>query len=578
MAAGDSVRAFYAARDFLLAHRDDYDTAYRELPLAASSTSSTGRSTGSTLLAARAARDRPALWIVEEDGTRGHADLRRAVRPARTRWPTGCARRACARGDRILLMLGNQVELWETMLAAMKLGAVIIPATTLLGAGRPASTGSTAARSAHVVAARRPTRRSSRTCPATTRGSRSAAPVDGLAATTPTPTRRRADFTPGRRRRGADDPLLLYFTSGTTAQPKLVEHTHASYPVGHLSTMYWIGLQPGDVHLNISSPGWAKHAWSNVFAPWNAEATRARRTTTPLRRRRAARRDGPVRRDHVLRAADGVADADPGRPARRWQPPLREVVGAGEPLNPEVIEQVAAGLGPDDPRRLRPDRDHRADRQHAGPAGQARLDGPAAARLRRRAARPGHRRARPTRARSASTSSRPAARADGRLPRRRRAHRRGDARRLLPHRRRRDRATPTATSPTSAAPTTCSRPRDYRISPFELESVLIEHPAVAEAAVVPSPDPLRLAVPKAYVVLAAGYEPDAETAARDPRATPASTSRRTSASAGWSSPSCPRRSPARSAGSSCGAGRRRVPPVRHPWRSSHCRCACPHAG
>ena len=48
---------------------------------------------------------------------------------------------------------------------------------------------------------------------------------------------------------------------------------------------------------------------------------------------------------------------------------------------------------------------------------------------------------------------------------------------------------------------------DYRISPFELESVLIEHPAVAEAAVVPSPDPLRLAVPKAFVVLAAGLEP-----------------------------------------------------------------------
>src|SRR5262249_1444994 len=70
----------------------------------------------------------------------------------------------------------------------------------------------------------------------------------------------------------ATDPLLLYFTSGTTAKPKLVEHTPASYPVGHLSTMYWIGLQPGDVHLNVSSPGWAKHAWSNVYAPWLAEA------------------------------------------------------------------------------------------------------------------------------------------------------------------------------------------------------------------------------------------------------------------------------------------------------------------
>ena len=53
---------------------------------------------------------------------------------------------------------------------------------------------------------------------------------------------------------------------------------------------------------------------------------------------------------------------------------------------------------------------------------------------------------------------------------------------------------------------------DYRISPFELESVLIEHEAVAEAAIVPAPDPVRLNVPKAYVVLAAGHEPSAETA------------------------------------------------------------------
>ena len=46
------------------------------------------------------------------------------------------------------------------------------------------------------------------------------------------------------------DPLLLYFTSGTTARPKLVLHSHQSYPVGHLSTMYWLGVRPGDIHLN----------------------------------------------------------------------------------------------------------------------------------------------------------------------------------------------------------------------------------------------------------------------------------------------------------------------------------------
>src|SRR5262249_52072294 len=143
----------------------------------------------------------------------------------------------------------------------------------------------------------------------------------------------------------AGDTLLLYFTSGTTAQPKLVEHTHASYPVGHLSTMYWIGLRPGDIHLNISSPGWAKHAWSNVFAPWNAQscalvlgyerfsadvligAFSAQQVTTFCARPTVGRR--LIQAD--LRAA-GVGT-------------LRECVAAGEPLNPEVIEQVRRAWG-----------------------------------------------------------------------------------------------------------------------------------------------------------------------------------------------------------------------------------------
>ena len=122
------------------------------------------------------------------------------------------------------------------------------------------------------------------------------------------------DVHPGRRHPRPTTPLLLYFTSGTTAQPKLVEHTHASYPVGHLSTMYWIGLEPGDVHLNISSPGWAKHAWSNVFAPWIAEACVLVMNYARFDAAARAGRARPLRRHQLLRAADGVADADPGRP------------------------------------------------------------------------------------------------------------------------------------------------------------------------------------------------------------------------------------------------------------------------
>ena len=70
-----------------------------------------------------------------------------------------------------------------------------------------------------------------------------------------------------------DDPLFLFFTSGTTGMPKVVAHTHLSYPLGHLTTAAWIGLQQGDVHYNISQPGWAKFAWSSFFAPWSIGAT-----------------------------------------------------------------------------------------------------------------------------------------------------------------------------------------------------------------------------------------------------------------------------------------------------------------
>src|SRR5688572_16343456 len=142
----------------------------------------------------------------------------------------------------------------------------------------------------------------------------------------------------------AHDPLLLYFTSGTTAKPKLVEHTHASYPVGHLSTMYWIGLRPGDVHLNISSPGWAKHAWSNVFAPWNAEAT--------VFVYNYSRFDADALLATIARCGVDtfcapptvwrmLIQADLGKAKVR----VRELVGAGEPLNPEVIEQVEKAWG-----------------------------------------------------------------------------------------------------------------------------------------------------------------------------------------------------------------------------------------
>lgn len=238
------------------------------------------------------------------------------------------------------MMLGNQAELWETALAAMKLRAVVIPATPLLG---PADLRDRVERGR----VRQVLVRSEDT------GKFDDVPGDytRIAVGGASEGWRRyedayeasPDFTPDGPT-GADDPLMLYFTSGTTARPKLVEHTHTSYPVGHLATMYWIGLRPGDVHLNISSPGWAKHAWSNLFAPWNAEATvfihnytrfDAARLMAEMDRAGVTTFCAPPTVWRMLIQAD----------LTQLRTPPREAVAAGEPLNPEVIEQVRRAWG-----------------------------------------------------------------------------------------------------------------------------------------------------------------------------------------------------------------------------------------
>jgi acetyl-CoA synthetase len=305
----------------------------------------------------------------------------------------------------------------------------------------------------------------------------------------------------------ASDPLQLYFTSGTTSKPKVVLHTHASYPAGHLSTMYWIGLQPGDIHCNLSSPGWAKHAWSCVFAPWNAEAT--------VFAFNQARFHAPALLKALVRAEVSTFCAPPTvwrmlaqEDLAAYKVKLREAVSAGEPLNPEVIERVrdawgitirdgygqtetTAQLGnsPGQPMKLgsvgRPLPGYRLalidlnDQEAEEGELCIRLD-PAPLALM-----PGYQDDRGnlkpligTLYRTGDVMSRDA---DGYFTFVGRAD-------------------------------DVFKASDYRISPFELESALVEHPDVVECAVVPSPDPIRTAIPKAFVILRVGVEPSRELA------------------------------------------------------------------
>jgi acetyl-CoA synthetase len=492
---------FRSARDFLLAHRQDYATAYRDFRWPHAEQFNWALDWFDTI-----AHDnhRPGLWIVDDDGSEtilSFAELA-ARSDALASWLRDHGVR---RGDRTLLMLGNRAALWECILALTKLGSVMIPSTTLL---TPSDIEDRVMRGhvAHVIAESAQTAQFSGIGGDYTRIA-VGDPVDGWL-TYDDFLSRTGDFVSDGAT-AASDPLFLYFTSGTTAKPKLVEHTHVSYPVGHLSTMYWIALQPGDVHLNLSSPGWAKHAWSNVFAPWNAEATvlilnaarfSARRLLDTLTRCSVTSFCAPPTVWRMLIQED----------LRAWQPPLREVLSAGEPLNPEVIEQVQRAWG-------LTIRDGYGQTETTAQVGNASGQHVKAGSMGRPL--PGY----------VIELIDPASGAHGdhgeicidlsQRPLGLMVGYRDDSEQTADAMRDGFYHTGDVASRDAEGYITyvgrsddVFKSSDYRISPFELESVLIEHPAVAEAAVVPSPDPIRLAVPKAFVVVGTGYAPSRELA------------------------------------------------------------------
>ena len=330
--------AFRAARDLLLTHRVDYAAAMADFRWPQLTEFNWALDWFDVIAAEHPERE--ALRIVADEDAA--AELSYAALATRSNQVASWLRSLGARrGDRLLLMLGNIAPLWEVILAAMKLGVVIIPASTLLG---PEDLADRVARGdVRLVVA--DAGLTDRFAPVPGDWTRVAVSL-GYPARPPAGWHSFADSAAADQKfvpdgpTMASDPLLLYFTSGTTAQPKLVEHTHASYPAGHLSTMYWIGLQPGDVHLNISSPGWAKHAWSNVYAPWNAGATAlvlgyerfsAQSLMNAIGEWRVSTFCAPPTVWRMLIQAD-LASCDINS--------LRECVAAGEPLNPEVIEQV----------------------------------------------------------------------------------------------------------------------------------------------------------------------------------------------------------------------------------------------
>lgn len=448
--------------------------------------------------------DGVALWITEQDGSEVQVTFDEMVDRS-DRVATWLRHLGIDKGDRVILMLGNQVELWEAMLAVLKLGAIVMPTTGALG---PEDL-------------RDRIDRGGARCVITNVGDTPkfatldgdylrivvGDAVDGWQSYTSA-----ADVEPAgpfTTVTDVDDPMLIYFTSGTTSRPKLVEHSQTSYAVGHFTTMAWIGLRPGDVHLAISSPGWAKHAWSCFFAPWIAEATifvynysrfDAAALIDQLRRARVNTFCAPPTVWRMLIQADLGS-----RPES-----LRELLGAGEPLNPDVIRQVEEAWG-------RTIRDGFGQTEttlqvgntpgqpvKAGSMGRPMPGVPVVL-------------VDPITGRQADEgeicldlSGHPMNLMTGYVgdPARNEQAMAGGFYHTGDVAQRDSDGYITYIGRTDDV----FKSSDYKVSPFELESVLIEHPAVVEAAVVPQPDDTRLAVPKAYVALADGWEPTAETA------------------------------------------------------------------
>ena len=494
-----SASEFKAARDLLLALRDNYEFARSGFQWPKLRRFNWALDWFDGELARGDHGAKPALKILgERVETLTFAELSEAS----SRVANGLAALGAKRGDRVILMIGNKPPLWIATLAAFKLGLVVIPATPQLA---PADIADRLARGrARFVIAE---------AAFADRFGADAGEVTRIAVGGAAPGWREfdalrkggSDFRP-EGPTGPDDPLLLYFTSGTTARPKLVLHSHTSYPVGHLSTMFGLGLKPGDVHLNISSPGWAKHAWSNVFAPWNAGAC-----VVALDKRfdaRATLDDLVAHQITSFCAPPTVWRALVQQPMREWKAPLRELNSAGEPLNPEIIEHVRREWG----LTIRDSYGQTETTMMIGNSvGQRVAPGAMGRPL------PGWRVA------LLDAQGLPADEGEVAIPLSPRPAGlmrgyQGEDGEIQPLEGEYYRTGDVASRDASGYLTYVGRAddvfksNDYRLSPFELESALIEHPAVAEAAVVPAPDPQRLTTPKAYVTLAPGHAPGREVA------------------------------------------------------------------
>ncbi|MEN0058410.1 MAG: AMP-binding protein [Bdellovibrio sp.] len=480
---------FEQARDFLILHRADYDYTYSHFKWPACEDFNWALDYFDSMAAGN---NHLALWIVNEAGQETKISFEeRSNQVARFFLKHGLKK-----GDAVFILLDNDLALWEIMLGAMKVGAIMVPSHPLLSQQEMADRLN---RETVKMIVTNPRHSHRFTEPA---GDIIPVLVSGQEKgwiSYEESYSESFELEVVDKARGKD-PLFRYFTSTGAAKPRLVEHSYGGFPIGHLSTMYWMGLRPGDVHLGISANGGAMHDWNNFIAPWNAEATlfiyqqerfNAKMVLDALSEYPITTFCAPPTVWRLLTAED----------LDSYKVRLREAVSTGEALSAEIISKVhrswnifvrdgygqtetatLIGIPPEEKEcfgtmgRPMPGFDIKL----LSPEGQETSAGEVCVKIQE-----------PTWGLLSGVEHTAQD-----------YYHTGDS----------------AYIDEMGNYTFAERldglfkSSDYRISPYEIEYVLKEFPAIREAVVIPSPDPIRDAVPKALITLIKGVEPTRELA------------------------------------------------------------------
>ena len=461
------------------------------------------------------------LWVGPNDEERRFTFAYFAERSSRA--ANAFTKLGIKKGDTVLVMLPRIPEWWESVLGLMKIGAIPIPCTTLLtpkdiqyraevADAVGIITDNEGAAKFEEVRSKCPTVKVAIVVEPSADMGR-----EGWVNYSQVVDEASPEFNGPKTR--SDDACLVYFTSGTVGYPKMVLHTHASYPIGHMITgKYWLDLHEDDLVWNLSETGWAKFAWSNLFGPWAMGATMfmqdARGKFSAIETLEMLH-NYPITTLCAPPTAYRMMVLDEPMAYLKANPPkaLRHCVGAGEPLNPEVIKvwQEATGMtirdgygqtetvllcGNFPPLEVKPGSMGKPSPgfdvsviDHDGSELPPNKEGDIAVKIKPQ---------RPTwmfkeywrnpEATQACIRGEWYITGD-------RAYKDEDGYFWFVGRA--DDVIITA---------------GYRIGPFEVESALKEHPAVAESAVVASPDEMRGEIVKAFVILAPGYTASPELA------------------------------------------------------------------